>query len=224
MRILIVEDDAILRKSLVQGLTEAGHECLAAGDGDRGLAMIRQSQPDLIVLDVMLPGRSGMDVLRSLRDEKLTLPVLMLTAMGSVENRVEGLTLGADDYLVKPFAFAELLARVDAIGRRALSKPATSLSTGKISLDLVSRRVTIHGRTVELTPTEFSVLELLMRFEGQVVPRELLCKQVWGFTWEGNTNVIEVHINRLRQKIDSGDEESSVRTVRGRGYALRVTE
>lgn len=220
MKILVVEDDTVLRKSIVQGLEEAGHECDAARDGNQALQAARERSPDLILLDVMLPGRSGMDVLADLRAEGHMTPVIMLTALGSVTDRVSGLRTGADDYMVKPFAFAELLARVEAVARRALNKPHTQLSASGITLDLTTRRVTKDGRVVDLTPTEFSVIELLLRYAGQVVTREMLCKQVWGFTWEGSTNVIEVHVNRLRQKLDQKNETSCIQTVRGRGYAI----
>jgi two-component system OmpR family response regulator/two-component system copper resistance phosphate regulon response regulator CusR len=223
MKLLVIEDDPIIRQSLVQGLAEAGHDCASARDGDHGLAAAREQSPDLVILDLMLPGRSGFEVLQTLREEGLRMPVIILTARGAVEDRVSGLTSGADDYIVKPFAIAELLARIDAVSRRSLHRPATTLEAAGLALDLTTRRVTRDGRSVDLTPTEFSILELLLRYAGQVVTRQMLCEHVWGFTWDGNTNVIEVHINRLRQKL--GDERSSscIQTVRGRGYAIRTS-
>ena len=149
-------------------------------------------------------------------------PVMMLTALGSVDDRVQGLNAGADDYLVKPFAFAELLARLEAICRRSQDRPGSTLTVGPIKLDLATRRVTRDGTEITLTPTEFSLLEFLMRYAGQVVTRKMLCEQLWESDWEGTTNVIEVHINRLRTKLQKGTKEPLIHTIRGRGYALRA--
>lgn len=221
MKILVVEDDPVLRKSLVQGLCEVGHECTGMRDGAQALREALETPPDLLILDVMLPSLSGIEVVRRLRAGGLRVPVIMLTALGAVEDRVGGLAAGADDYIVKPFAFAELLARIDAVSRRA-RQPASTLSAADIRLDLTNRRVTRGGRVIDLTPTEFSILELLLRHAGQVVTRPMLCEHVWGFTWDGNTNVIEVHVNRLRQKLDAGESPSCIQTIRGRGYAIRT--
>jgi two-component system OmpR family response regulator len=150
-------------------------------------------------------------------------PVLVLTALGSVEDRVAGLNNGADDYLIKPFAFPELTARLEAISRRAVSRPSSSLAVGPLKLDLATRRVTRAGQEINLTPTEFSLLEYLMRYHGQVVTRKMLCEHLWEADWEGVTNVIEVHINRLRSKLDKEFEQPLIHTVRGRGYVLRAT-
>ncbi len=223
MKILVIEDDPVIRKSVVQGLTEAGHACDAARDGTEGLAAARTAAHDLILLDLMLPGCPGFEVIAAIRKDGLRMPVIMLTARGAVEDRVAGLTAGADDYVVKPFALAELLARIDAVARRANNKPASVLDAAGISLDLSTRRVTHDDRAVELTPTEFSILELLLRYAGQVVTRQMLCEHVWGFTWDGNTNVIEVHVNRLRQKLDGDAPTSCIQTIRGRGYGIRTT-
>ncbi len=223
MNILVIEDDPVIRKSVVQGLTEGGHECTGCRDGEKGLETACQQTPDLIVLDLMLPGLPGLEVLRLLRKRGIQSPVIVLTALGGIDDRVVGLQTGADDYLVKPFAFPELMARVEAVSRRVMNRPPSTLQVDDLTLDLGTRRVK-HGETeVELTPTEFSVLELLMRFAGQVVTRKTLCERVWGFSWEGNTNVIEVHINRLRRKLDFAGDDSLIRTVRGRGYAIRTT-
>lgn len=221
MQILVVEDDAAISKALLQGFREAGHECDCAADGPQALELIESRTADVIVLDLMLPGKSGLEVLEKLRAKGIRTPVIVLTALGSVEQRVSGLNAGADDYLVKPFDFAELLARVNAIARRT-SSPSLSRTAGELSLDLTTRRATRHGRPIELTPTEFSILELLMRHNGQVVTRKMLCEHVWGFNWDGTTNVIEVHVNHLRRKLDQDAEESCIQTVRGRGYALRT--
>lgn len=220
MEILVIEDDRTIGKALVQGFTEAGHYCEWTTDGAAGAAMAARQQADAIVLDLMLPGMSGLDLLRQLRSAGVESPVIVLTARGTVEERVTGLEAGADDYLVKPFAFAELLARIMAVVRRAVTRPASQLTVGDLSLDLATRRVQRNEQEMDLTPTEFSLLELLMRFAGQVVTRKMLCEHIWGFDWDGPTNVIEVHITRLRRKLDKGRKESIIRTVRGRGYAL----
>jgi two-component system OmpR family response regulator/two-component system copper resistance phosphate regulon response regulator CusR len=168
----------------------------------------------------MLPKRPGIEILREARREGVRTPVIVLTALGTVPNKLEAFEAGADDYLVKPFSMDELMARVEAVHRRASHRPAMELSVGPLHLSLANKRVSVDDRSVDLTPTEFSMLELLMRYQGQVVTRKMLCEHVWGFDWDGPTNVIEVHINRLRGKIDRGRAESLVRTIRGRGYAL----
>jgi two-component system OmpR family response regulator/two-component system copper resistance phosphate regulon response regulator CusR len=224
MNILVVEDDAVIGRAVKQGFEESGHVCTLARDGSRGLERALSRQFDAVILDLLLPDLPGLQVLNRLRQAGHRTPVILLTALGSVEERVAGLNAGADDYLVKPFAFAELLARLDAVSRRAALKPATTLAAGDLTLDLTTRRVERAGASVkELTPTEFSILELLMRHAGQVVTRKMLCEHVWEGDWEGYTNVIEVHINRLRGKLDRGDEPSLIQTVRGRGYAIRAT-
>jgi two-component system OmpR family response regulator/two-component system copper resistance phosphate regulon response regulator CusR len=173
-----------------------------------------------VVLDMMLPKASGLDVLRAARQAGVRTPVIVLTARGAVPDKLEGFEAGADDYLVKPFAIDELLARIEAVHRRTAHKPAMELEAGDLHLSLATKRLAMAGRTIELTPTEFSILELLMRYKGQVVTRKMLCEHVWGFDWDGPTNVIEVHINRLRGKLDKGRDNSLIRTIRGRGYAL----
>lgn len=220
MRILVVEDDAVVGRALTKGFIEAGHQCDWVQDGEAGTELALKQQADAIVLDQMLPKRSGRDVLREIRSRGVQCPVVMLTAMGALEDRVGGLNSGADDYIVKPFEFAELLARINAVVRRTQTRPTPMLTVGDVSLDLTTRRVTRDGRDIDLTPIEFSLLELLMRYAGQVVTRKMLCEHVWGFNWDGTTNVIEVHINRLRGKLDKGREGSLIQTVRGRGYAL----
>jgi two-component system OmpR family response regulator/two-component system copper resistance phosphate regulon response regulator CusR len=177
----------------------------------------------VIILDLMLPGRPGLEVLKALRGSGIHTPVIAVTALGSVEERVSGLNAGADDYVVKPFALVELMARVEAVCRRAASRPPAVMQAGQLTLDLATRRITRESREIELTPTEFSLLELLMRYAGQVVTRKMLCEHLWESDWEGATNVIEVHINRLRGKLDKGFDESVIQTVRGRGYALRAS-
>lgn len=222
MDLLVIEDDPVIGKALRKGFTEAGHACVWAKDGERGFALASSQKFDTIVLDLMLPIRSGLDLLRELRSEGIQTPVIALTALGSVEERVTGLNAGADDYVLKPFAIVELLARVEAVCRRTVVRPAAVMQAGQLTLDLTTRRVTREGREVELTPTEFSLLELLMRHAGQVVTRRMLCEHLWEVDWEGATNVIEVHINRLRGKLDKGFDEPVIQTVRGRGYAIRA--
>jgi two-component system, OmpR family, response regulator len=221
MHLLIVEDDPVIGRSLHQGFTEAGYECVWARDGERGLELARTQQFDAIVLDLLLPIRDGLEVLRTLRGEGVLTPVVLLTALGSVEERVAGLKAGADDYLIKPFSIDELKARIEAIGRRVAKRVSPVLQVGGLALDLSTRCVVRGEREINLTPTEFSLLEILMRHAGQVVTRKMLCEHLWDADWEGWTNVIEVHINRLRSKIDRGYEVSIIQTVRGRGYVIR---
>ncbi|QDU27982.1 Transcriptional regulatory protein CusR [Anatilimnocola aggregata] len=223
MNLLVIEDDPVLGKALQKGLAEAGHACEWVRNGRKGLEDARSQRFDAVVLDLMLPDLTGVEIMKTLRVEGIRTPVLMLTAMGSVEDRVTGLKAGADDYLVKPFAFPELMARLEAIGRRVADRPSSTMSAGPLSLDLTNRRVTRGGAEISLTPTEFSLLEYLIRFHGQVVTRKMLCEHLWESDWEGVTNVVEVHINRLRGKIDRGFDEPLIQTVRGRGYVLRAT-
>ena len=222
MDVLVIEDDAVLGKALRQGLEEAGHRCNWVKSGRRGLEQAVAQKSDAVVLDLMLPDLPGLDVLRQLRQHGIQTPVLILTALGSVDERVAGLRAGADDYLVKPFAFPELMARLQAITRRSLHQSAQVLTAGPLTLDLSVRRVTREGREIDLTPTEFSLLEFLMRNAGQVVTRRMVCEHLWDADWDGVTNVIEVHITRLRSKIDRDFNEPLLHTVRGRGYVLRA--
>lgn len=219
---LVIEDDPVLGKAVQRGLEEGGHCCTWIRNGRRGLEQAQAQKYDVIVLDLMLPDLGGLDLLRALRREGIRTPVLILSALGSVEERVAGLNAGADDYLVKPFAFPELLARLSAVTRRSFQSRAQQLVAGPLALDLSTRRVTRDGREIELTPTEFSLLELLMRNVGQVLTRRMMCEHLWDSDWEGVTNVIEVHINRLRAKIDREFDTQLLQTVRGRGYVLRV--
>ena len=223
MHISLVEDDPVIAKAVSTALTEAGHECSWVPDGEKAIREGVVLSSDLVVLDLMLPKASGIEVLRQARQLGVRTPVIVLTAKGTVPDKLAGFEAGADDYLVKPFAIDELLARIEAIHRRSAHKPAMELEVGPLQLLLSTKRLSISGRTVELTPTEFSILELLMRFTGQVVTRKMLCEHLWEANWEGATNVIEVHINRLRGKLDKGFSESVIQTVRGRGYALRAS-
>jgi two-component system OmpR family response regulator len=223
MQLLVIEDDPLIGKTLRQGLSESGHACMWAKDGLRGLELASSQQFDAIILDLMLPGMPGLDVLRNIRSQGIQTPVIALTALGSVDDRVNGLKAGADDYVVKPFALVELTARLEAVCRRTVSRPPMVMQAGPLSLDLATRRVARDGREIDLTPTEFSLLEILMRYAGHIVTRRMLSEHLWETDWEGATNVIEVHINRLRGKLDKGYEGSVIQTVRGRGYALRAT-
>ena len=223
MNLLVVEDDQALGSALHRGLCEAGHGCHWVRSGERGREQAVSQKFDAVVLDLMLPDLPGMDLMRQIRQAGVRTPVLMLTALGSIEDRVKGLNAGADDYLVKPFAFAELLARLEAISRRSKDRPGTTLEAGPLALDLSTRCVTRDGAEVTLTPTEFSLLEYLMRYAGQVVTRKMLCEHLWEADWEGVTNVVEVHINRLRGKVDKGFDEPLIQTVRGRGYLLKAS-
>ncbi len=222
MDILVIEDDAVIGRSLQQGIEEAGHRCRWVKDGLQGLEDARAQKHDVVVLDLLIPGEPGLVVLEKLRKEGIRTPIIVLTALGSVDERVAGLKLGADDYLVKPFSMSELMARIDAVCRRSTTKPSPNLQVGDLKLDLPTRKVSSGGVDIELTPTEFSILEMLMRHAGQVVTRKMLCESLWTSDWEGTTNVIEVHINRLRTKLLRGSKEPLIHTVRGRGYALRA--
>lgn len=223
VELLIIEDDPVIGKALRQGFTESGQKCTWAKQGDKGLTLATSQRFDAIVLDLMLPGMPGLDVLRQLRQQGIRTPVILLTALGSVDERVAGLNAGADDYMVKPFAFTELMARLEAVCRRSVDRPAAVLKVGDLTLDLTTRRVQRGDEEVELTPTEFSLLELLMRHAGQVVTRKMLCEHLWESDWEGTTNVIEVHVNRLRGKLEKKFQDSLIQTVRGRGYAIRAS-
>ncbi|RLS32277.1 MAG: DNA-binding response regulator [Planctomycetota bacterium] len=220
MHVAIIEDDPVIAKAVATAFREAGHQCTWVADGEAAIRQNTILSSDIVVLDIMLPKMGGLEVLRLARSAGVRTPVLLLTALGTIPDKLAGFEGGADDYLVKPFAIDELLARVEAIHRRSANKPAMEIEAGSLHLSLATKRLSIDGRTVDLTPTEFSILELLMRFKGQVVTRKMLCEHVWGFDWDGPTNVIEVHINRLRGKLDKGRQDSLIQTIRGRGYAL----
>lgn len=225
MKILIVEDELKTGDYLRQGLGEAGFVVDLARDGTDGLHQALQESYDLVILDVMLPGIDGWQVLQGIRKRGLQMPVLFLTARDQVEDRVKGLELGADDYLVKPFSFAELLARVRTILRRGRSgTEPIALLVADLELDLLRRRVTRGGRKIDLTAKEFGLLELLMRRRGEVLPRSLIASQVWDMNYDGDTNVIEVAMRRLRVKVDEGREVKLIQTVRGMGYVLEAPE
>lgn len=225
MKILIVEDEPKTGEYLRQGLSEAGFMVDLAQTGTDGLHLAQHGDHDLVILDVMLPGLNGWQVLQSIRKSGLQMPAMFLTARDQVEDRVKGLELGADDYLVKPFSFAELLARVRTILRRGRSgSESTSLKVADLELDLLRRRVTRAGKRIDLTAKEFGLMELLMRRQGEILPRSLIASQVWDMNFDSDTNVIEVAMRRLRMKIDEGQEIKLIQTVRGMGYVLEAPE
>ncbi len=224
MKILVVEDEPKTGDYLKQGLTEAGFVVDLARDGIDGLHLALTEAYDLAVLDVMLPGIDGWQVLAGVRRAGKDMPVLFLTARDEVDDRVKGLELGADDYLVKPFAFAELLARVRTLLRRGgKAKEPEFLRAADLELDLLRRRVVRAGKRIDLTAKEFALLELLLRRQGEVLPRSLIASQVWDMNFDSDTNVIEVAVRRLRAKIDDGFEPKLIGTVRGMGYVLEAT-
>ena len=224
MKILVVEDEPKTGNYLQQGLAEASFTVDLVRDGNNGLHAAMTDTYDLIVLDVMLPGRDGWSVLRAMREAGNGTPVLFLTARDQVEDRVKGLELGADDYLVKPFAFSELLARVRTLLRRGKAKDPEVLRVADMELDLLRRRVTRSGKRIDLTAKEFALLELLLRRHDEVLPRSLIASQVWDMNFDSDTNVIEVAVRRLRAKIDDGFEPKLIQTVRGLGYVLQTPE
>lgn len=221
MKILVVEDERKMGEYLKQGLDEAGFVVDLVRDGIDGLHQALTSEYDLVILDVMLPGMDGWQILQSMRKAKKDVPVLFLTARDHVDDRVKGLEMGADDYLVKPFAFSELLARVRTLLRRGeKNRGPDVLCAADLELDLMRRRVTRGGVKVDLTAKEFALLELLLRRQGEVLPRSLIASQVWDMNFDSDTNVIEVAVRRLRSKVDDGFPVKLIHTVRGMGYVL----
>lgn len=224
MRILVVEDDPKLSAVLRQGLKEQGFAADAAPSAALGLELARSTEYDAIVLDVMLPGRSGFDLLKDLRTRGSRVPVLVLSARSAVEDRIRGLDLGADDYLPKPFDFHELLARLRAITRRPLVEPQTVLKAADLELDPARREVRRGGGKIELTAKEFALLEYLLRKKGVVVTRGMILDHVWDTDYDGGSNLVEVYVNYLRRKLDQDFEPKLIHTVRGAGYVLREGE
>ena len=225
MRVLLIEDDQQTAAYIAKGLRESGHAADHAGDGGDGLHMALGEAYDALIVDRMLPGRDGIAIVEALRQAGKTTPVLFLSAMGEVDDRVKGLRAGGDDYLTKPFAFAELLARLDAVARRGGGGSGSGevrLACGDLEMDLLARSVKRAGRPIELQPREFRLLEYLLRHAGQVVTRTMLLEKVWDYHFDPQTNVIDVHISRLRQKIDRDFPTALIHTVRGAGYCLRA--
>jgi two-component system OmpR family response regulator len=220
---LIIEDDRDVASFIQKGLSQAGWNVDHADDGKDGLFLATTETYDALVVDRMLPGIDGLTVIRTLRASANTTPVLILSALGEVDDRVKGLKAGSDDYLVKPFAFSELLARLEALARRAKSgtdAPSTVLKVGDLEMDLLRREVRRGGKPIDLQPREFQLLEFLLRHAGQVVTRTMLLEGVWDYHFDPQTNVIDVHISRLRSKIDRGFDRPLLHTVRGAGYRL----
>jgi len=221
MYILLVEDELRLAQVVRKVLEEEGHTVDVAHDGEEGLAMAMDGSHDVVVLDVLLPGIDGFEVCRSLRANRVDTPVLLLTALDAVEDRVRGLDAGADDYLPKPFAFQEMLARLRALGRRRVqARDPDQLETGDMTLDLRRRRAARGGRTIDLSPKEFALLEFLMRNQGRVVTRTQILDHVWGYDYSPDSNLVDVYVTYLRRKIDRGHQRKLIRTVRGAGYAV----
>jgi two-component system OmpR family response regulator len=225
MRVLVIEDDAETARYIVRALQEEGYEASSQSDGRDGLRVALAEQWDLYIVDRMLPQIDGLEVVESLRRSGSAAAILMLTTLGGVDERVQGLNAGADDYLVKPFSFAELLARVAALGRRAArAGAATSLRYADLAIDLLSRTATRGGEPIELLPREFRLLECLMKHAEQIVTRSMLLEDVWGVHFDPHTSVVETHVSRLRSKLDRGNTMALIHTIRGSGYTLRATK
>ena len=224
MRILIAEDNAQTAGFIERGLGELGHDVTVSGDGDDALRLALTEDFDVLILDRMLPGTDGLSILRQLRSAEVATPVLLLTAMGKIENRVEGLDAGADDYLLKPFALSELAARINALCRRPPSQAIVTrlVSADGIEMNLLSREVRRNGKVVLLQPREFQVLEQLLRHSGKFVTRTMLLQEVWAFHFDPQTKIVEAHISRLRAKLNEGGLPDPIETVRGVGYRMRA--
>ncbi|KCZ95735.1 DNA-binding response regulator [Hyphomonas hirschiana VP5] len=223
LKVLVIEDDTEMASFIEKVLLDAGHKVERASDGASGLAMARASEYDALIVDRMLPEKDGLTLLQEFRAAGGTTPALFLSALGDVQNKVQGLRAGAEDYLGKPFAPAELAARVEALGRRQTNAepPVTVLKAGDLEMNLLTRKVTRAGKKIDLQPREFRLLEYLMRHAGQVVTRTMLLEKVWDYNFDPQTNVIDVHISRLRAKIDKEFAEPLLQTVRGAGYRLQ---
>lgn len=222
MKILVVEDDKTVGQYVKRGLEEARYQVDLVDDGTAGLRAAASGRHDLLVLDLRLPGMSGQEVLRTLRDRGVTLPVLVLTAQDSVDFKVQALRMGADDYVTKPFALEELLARVEALGRRPKAIAPPVLTVADLVLDTGSRDVRRAGKAIELTPKEYAVLEYLMRHQGRVMSRTLITEYAWDYHFDPGTNIVDVVINRLRKKVDGPRQVKLIHTVRGVGYVLKT--
>jgi len=223
MKILVVEDEKNVAAFLKKGLEEESYTVDIAEDGPTGLSLVASSAYDLAIVDIMLPGFSGIKVCKRLRERGIKMPILLLTAIDSVESKVEGLESGADDYLTKPFAFSELLARIKALMRRS-SDTLSELFLDDLRLDLLTRRVYRDNKEIILTPKEFSLLEYLLRNKGKVLSRAEIIENVWGYNFDPATNIIDVHIRFLREKVDAGFHKKLIHTVRGAGYVLKAED
>jgi two-component system, OmpR family, response regulator len=222
MRVLVIEDDRETAQFLSKSLKESGHAADIAGDGETGLELAQAGQHDVLIVDRMLPRLDGLSVIKTLRAEGVRTPVLVLSALGDVDDRVKGLRAGGDDYLTKPYAYSELLARIEALARRAVpEEQETRYAVGDLVLDRLSHRVTRGGEQIPLQPREYRLLEYLMKNAGQVVTRTMLLEHVWDYHFDPQTNVIDVHVSRLRAKIDKTFDKPLLHTVRGAGYMIR---
>ena len=222
-RILVVEDDSETAEQLVEFLSTSGYQVDLAVDGDEGLSRGRSADYAVMTIDRMLPGMDGLSIIRRLREDGIATPALIISALGEIDDRVRGLRAGGDDYLVKPFAFAELLARVEALARRSATVvKETVLRVGDLKMDLVSRTVSRCGRDIELLPREFQVLEYLVRNQGQVVPRAMLLQHVWDLHFDPTTNIIDVYVGRVRRKVDDRQAYPLIHTIRGVGFCVRA--
>lgn len=225
MKVLVIEDDAETAAYIVGGLAKNDYVVDHAGEGREGLFLAAGGSYDVAIVDRMLPGLDGLALVKTLRGAGVGTPVLFLTTMGGIDDRVEGLNAGGDDYLVKPFAFPELLARINALARRrAIAATETVLTLADLEIDLLKRTVVRSGRLIELQPREFKLLECLMRNAGRVVTRTMLLEQVWDFHFDPKTNIVETHVSRLRAKVNRGFDAELIQTVRGSGYLLRAPE
>lgn len=225
MRVLLIEDDKIIASFVLKGLREAGFAVDRATDGEEGLLLARKGSYDVAIIDIMLPRLDGLTVVRSLREAKQSIPVIILSAKDKVEDRVKGLQFGADDYLTKPFAFSELLARVQALIRRATGAAETTrLTVGGLTLDLLTREVYRDGTRLDLQPREFTLLEFLMRNPGKVISRTMILDHVWNYRFDPQTNVVEARMSRLRDKVDRNFEKKIIHTIRGVGYVLKESD
>jgi len=223
LKILLIEDDRETAHYVMQGLIEAGHNVMLAADGRDGLFRAAGENWDLLIVDRMLPVIDGLAIVKTLRSGSIETPILFLTTLGGIDDRVAGLNAGGDDYLIKPFAYAELVARVAALGRRPRTQiAATTLRVADLELDLLARTVRRGGQEVVIQPREFRLLEYLMRHAGQVVTRTMLLENVWDFHFDPRTNIVETHISRLRGKVDKGNRDELIHTIRGSGYCLRA--
>jgi two-component system, OmpR family, response regulator len=222
-RILVIEDDSETADQLIDSLASSGYSVDLALDGDNGLALARSGDYAVMTIDRMIPGVDGLSIIRRLREDGIATPALIISALGEIDDRVRGLRAGGDDYLVKPFAFAEMLARVDALARRSTAvMKETVLRVGDLKIDLVSRAVSRKGRDIELLPREFQVLEYLVRNQGQVVPRAMLLQHVWDLHFDPTTNIIDVYVGRVRRKVDDQQDYPLIHTVRGVGFCVRA--
>ncbi len=221
MKILIVEDEKKIAAFVRKGLEAAGFVVDVSHHGDEGYTLATTRPYDAIILDIMLPGRDGLSILKNLRERKMTVPVILLTARSELNERLEGLNLGADDYLTKPFFIEELIARLHVVTRRASGTGQSLITVADLSINLLTREVSRGGRTIELTAREFQLLEHLARSPGRVLSRAQICERVWSYDFDPGTNLVDVYIQRLRKKVDAGDEPKLIETIRGVGYRMR---